>query len=434
MKIDNFELQSFLYEALERKNINKLTEVQEKSIPKLLLNDNLIIKSKTGSGKTLAFLLPLINKIDPNEKNAQLLILAPTRELALQIVKVARELTEKVESYKVVPVIGGSDFRRQVDAIRKNSKIIIGTPGRVLDHIERKSLRLKHLKALVLDEADVMLDMGFRKELTAILDAINKDRQNVLCSATIDSKVNELIKTVGDFNDKVEIDSFKSDFIKQEYVFVHEDKKFDAFKELLLKRKEGTCIVFCNTIKMVDTINKFVKDLGLKSLALHGEMRQQDRSKAMKQIKEKEIDILIATDVASRGIDIEKVQTIINFDIPYKADSYIHRIGRSGRVGNDGYSVTIINKKPQLQILKEIVKITNNDIKELELSFSRDTKTGREKPKKQQNKKTENFKNKKTSTNNNKEKNKFKTKKFDKKNNNSKNSDKKPRKIYKNNK
>lgn len=377
MQINN--IQGFLTEALERKNILKLTKVQEESIPKLIDNNNLIIKSKTGSGKTLAFLLPLINKIDPNEKNAQLLIITPTRELALQIVKVARELTEKVESYKVVPVIGGSDFRRQVDAIRKNSKIIIGTPGRILDHIERKSLRLKHLKALVLDEADIMLSMGFSKEIDKILENINKDRQNVLCSATIDSKVNNLIEKVGKFEEKVEIDSFKSDFIKQEFVFVHEDKKFEAFKELLKRKKEGTCIVFCNTIKMVDVLNKYVKDIGFSALSIHGEMRQQERSKAIKKIKEKEIDILIATDVASRGIDIDKVQTIINFDIPYKVDSYIHRIGRSGRAGNDGYSVTIINKKPQLQILNEIIKITKNQINELEIEFSRDVKTGRKK-------------------------------------------------------
>lgn len=371
MKIENFELKDFLIDALKRKNILELTQVQEEAIPKLLLNNNLIIKSKTGSGKTLAFLLPLINKIDPMEKDVQLLILTPTRELALQIVKVARELLEKVENYKVVPIIGGSDFRRQVDAIRKNSKIIVGTPGRVLDHIERKSLRIKHLKALVLDEADVMLSMGFSKEINLILDSINKDRQNILCSATIDSKVNTLIKTVGEFTDKVEIDSFKSDFVKQEYVFIHQDKKLEAFDEILKKRRKGTCIIFCNTIKMADIINKHVNNLGLKALALHGEMRQQDRSNVMKKIKSKEIEILIATDIASRGIDIEKVGTIINYDIPYKADSYIHRIGRSGRAGEEGHSITIINKKPQLQILKEIIKITGNNITELKLDISR---------------------------------------------------------------
>ena len=371
MKIENLELKDLLIDALKRKNILELTQVQEEAIPKLLLNNNLIIKSKTGSGKTLAFLLPLINKIDPMEKNIQLLILTPTRELALQIVKVARELLEKVENYKVVPIIGGSDFRRQVDAIRKNSKIIVGTPGRVLDHIERKSLRIKHLKALVLDEADVMLSMGFSKEINLILDSINKDRQNILCSATIDSKVNTLIKTVGEFTDKVEIDSFKSDFVKQEYVFIHQDKKLEAFNEILKKRRKGTCIIFCNTIKMADIINKHVNNLGLKALALHGEMRQQDRSNAMKKIKSKEIEILIATDIASRGIDIEKVGTIINYDIPYKADSYIHRIGRSGRAGEEGHSITIINKKPQLQILKEIIKITGNNITELKLDISR---------------------------------------------------------------
>lgn len=371
MKIENLELKDFLIDALKRKNILELTQVQEEAIPKLLLNNNLIIKSKTGSGKTLAFLLPLINKIDPMEKDVQLLILTPTRELALQIVKVARELLEKVENYKVVPIIGGSDFRRQVDAIRKNSKIIVGTPGRVLDHIERKSLRIKYLKALVLDEADVMLSMGFSKEINLILDSINKDRQNILCSATIDSKVNTLIKTVGEFTDKVEIDSFKSDFVKQEYVFIHQDKKLEAFDEILKKRRRGTCIIFCNTIKMADIINKHVNNLGLKALALHGEMRQQDRSNVMKKIKSKEIEILIATDIASRGIDIKKVGTIINYDIPYKADSYIHRIGRSGRAGEEGHSITIINKKPQLQILKEIIKITGNNITELKLDISR---------------------------------------------------------------
>ena len=376
MKIENLELKDFLIDSLKRKNILELTQVQEEAIPKLLLNNNLIIKSKTGSGKTLAFLLPLINKIDPMEKNIQLLILTPTRELALQIVKVARELLEKVENYKVVPIIGGSDFRRQVDAIRKNSKIIVGTPGRVLDHIERKSLRIKHLKALVLDEADVMLSMGFSKEINLILDSINKDRQNILCSATIDSKVNTLIKTVGEFTDKVEIDSFKSDFVKQEYVFIHQDKKLEAFDEILKKRRKGTCIIFCNTIKMADNINKHVNNLGLKALALHGEMRQQDRSNVMKKIKSKEIEILIATDIASRGIDIEKVGTIINYDIPYKADSYIHRIGRSGRAGEEGHSITIINKKPQLQILKEIIKITGNNITELKLDISRKNNVG----------------------------------------------------------
>ncbi len=376
MIIEEIEVQEFLKEALISQGITKLTPIQEKSINKILSKTNVVMKAKTGSGKTLAFLVPAINSIDLLDKNPQILIVAPTRELALQITEEARKLTRKVEGYKVAPLVGATSFQRQVDNIKNGAKIVVGTPGRLLDHIERKSLKLKSIKTFILDEADEMLDMGFRDDITKIYQAIKTENQKILCSATFDKEVKSLIDTIVKDHDFIDVEeNYENKSVEQQYVYIHQDKKMDALLEIIKDYKNLKCIIFCNTKKMVDVLNDELAKRNYNSISIHSDKRQGDRKKAIDSIKKGSVNILIATDVAARGLDIKNVDYVINYDIPSTSKSYTHRIGRSGRAGESGKAITLVNKKPQISQLKQIINDTDNHVSEKIISITRNDKS-----------------------------------------------------------
>lgn len=349
------------------------TQIQLECIPLLLEGHDVVGRSQTGSGKTFAFGLPILEKISNNEEGINALIICPTRELALQVTDELKKISKFKGSCNVVPVYGGADIVRQIKAL-KTAKVVVGTPGRLMDHIRRHTLKLNNIRTIVLDEADEMLNMGFRDDIETILKSTPKTRQTVMFSATMPYEIKEITKLYMNEPQYIEIgrDNSTLEEIEQHYVKVFRNQKKDALSEFLKEHAPKRTIIFCNTKRMTDDLEHFLYDKGYQSYALHGDMRQSQRKRVMTSIKGKDDFVLVASDVAARGIDIKDVDYVINYDLPNDVEYYIHRIGRTGRAGKSGKTLTIINDKEQLNLLKEFIKKTNSKIQELRLSMSVD--------------------------------------------------------------
>ena len=323
------------------------TLVQEKSLNFALNNKDMIIKSVTGSGKTLVYILTILNKIEKN--GVQALVILPTRELAMQV-KEQFLRVNKNTNLKVSCVYGGSDFTRQRYDL-KDANIVIGTPGRLIDHIERRTLKLHNLKVFVLDEADEMLDMGFIDDIKRIIKATPKYKQNLMLSATFDEKVKALAESF--LNEPVIIETSVENKVvkdvKQTYVKCLKKGKFETLVKFLNNNTEKT-LIFVNTKKMAEELYTKLKKCGINSIYLHGDLTQNERKKSLNLFKNNE-NILIATDVASRGLDIKDIEFVINYDIPKESEIYIHRVGRTARAGKTGMSLSLINSTNQLEFI-----------------------------------------------------------------------------------
>lgn len=339
------------------------TEIQTKAIPLLIANKDVVGRSETGSGKTFAFGLPIIQNINRDDETIQALVVCPTRELAMQdadeIKKVALPL-----GVRVCAVFGGSNLDRQIDALKRKPQIVVGTPGRIIDLIKRKALKIASTSKIVLDEADEMLDMGFRPDIEKILQNVAKQRQTILFSATIPDEIKEIIKTYQTDSVMVEVGTENKalDKIEQRYMFVDQKNKKEALKELFYSDIFDKTIVFVNTKHYAEDLERFLNKNKVSAKALHGDLRQSARTRVMKMFKDGKIDILIATDVAARGLDIKEVMYVVNFDLPNQLEFYVHRIGRTARAGKSGKVVDIITNLSQLSNLREIEKLTNAKI------------------------------------------------------------------------
>ncbi|MGM9598347.1 MAG: DEAD/DEAH box helicase [Faecousia sp.] len=347
--------------ALEKKGVGLPTRVQQEAIPPLLQWKDVIAKAPTGTGKTFAFGIPMIEHIDPSVNDLQALILAPTRELALQI---GDELTGLLAFYKdirVTVVYGGTSMQGQIKALQKHPHIVVATPGRLMDHYNRKNLRLDKIKTVILDEADRMLDMGFFDDVTKILNKI-KNRVNLgLFSATISQEVMTVSWMYQ--RDEVEItvaptEESKPD-IDQYSITVGRLEKEDATLRILRSGALERVIVFCNTKAMCQRLSDDLKRAGLQAECLHGDIKQSVRERTMTAFRKGKLPILIATDVASRGIDVDDVDGVINYDVPDENEYYIHRIGRTGRARKKGISFTLIGSFPEKAKLDEIAKFSD---------------------------------------------------------------------------
>ena len=347
--------------ALEKKGVGLPTRVQQEAIPPLLQWKDVIAKAPTGTGKTFAFGIPMIEHIDPSGNDLQALILAPTRELALQI---GDELTGLLAFYKdirVTVVYGGTSMQGQIKALQKHPHIVVATPGRLMDHYNRKNLRLDKIKTVILDEADRMLDMGFFDDVTKILNKI-KNRVNLgLFSATISQEVMTVSWMYQ--RDEVEItvaptEESKPD-IDQYSITVGRLEKEDATLRILRSGALERVIVFCNTKAMCQRLSDDLKRAGLQAECLHGDIKQSVRERTMTAFRKGKLPILIATDVASRGIDVDDVDGVINYDVPDENEYYIHRIGRTGRARKKGISFTLIGSFPEKAKLDEIAKFSD---------------------------------------------------------------------------
>ena len=373
MKFEELNLPDFISKSLEKNNFTDATEIQEKTIPLILGGKDVVGKSKTGSGKTFAYGIPALSLCDSSDKLTQALVVCPTRELVVQVTEELRKLTEFKEGLAIVSVFGGNSITRQIQALKRNAKIIVGTPGRLCDHIMRKTIKLKNLKLLVLDEADEMLDMGFKEDMEKIINETNPYRQTVMFSATMSPTVLNIAKTYMKNTEYIEINKSDENLdIKQYFVYVDEKDKQSALMEILTDFTEGHSLIFCNTKRMTEKLSKFMKASGYSAEALNGDMNQGDRKKALDALRNGKINFLIATDVAARGIDVSGLDAVFNFDIPEDTDYYTHRIGRTGRAGKTGLAYTLINNRYHLRLLDIIKQKTKNEITEYKCKISKE--------------------------------------------------------------
>ena len=332
---------------LQKQGIKQPTPIQEQAIPHLLAGRDLIGKAQTGTGKTLAFLLPILEQIDLESKTVQALIVAPTRELARQIADETHKLIRNMEDIRALAVYGGQDVFKQIQRLGRMPQIIIGTPGRILDHVGRGTLDLSELKTLVLDEADQMLQIGFLPEIEDIIAAAPVDRQFVMLSATMPEKVEQLAKTYlrDPIEVQVEAEKVTVDAIEQFVVETTDRRKQATLRTMLDEMRPYAAIIFCRTQRRVSKLNEELQMQGYPTDELHGGLTQGKREKAMAKFYQGKTPFLIATDVASRGLDVTGVTHVFNYDLPDDAESYVHRIGRTGRAGNDGVAISIVTPR-----------------------------------------------------------------------------------------
>lgn len=374
---ENLEISSSIKKAINKLGFTEMTEIQSKSIPVIISGKDVVGISHTGTGKTLAFGIPAIQLIDKtNADKAQVLILCPTRELALQTYNEIKKLYAFDNFIKAEAIYGGDSISRQIMQLKKGANIIVGTPGRVQDHINRRTLKLDHIKMLVLDEADEMLNMGFREDIEKILSSVPPQRQTLLFSATMPKAIKEIINNY--LNEPIHITIQNKDqvldLIQQLYYDVEKNKKKEALILLILYYMPERAIVFCNTKIMVDELVELLVQNNINAIGLHGDMNQSTRSSVIAGFKSSKYQILIATDVAARGLDIYNVDIVFNFDIPQNSEYYLHRIGRTGRAGKTGIAISIVNNKIQENAVLQIKRDIKSEINKARLPKSYEVK------------------------------------------------------------
>ncbi|OEF99583.1 DEAD/DEAH box helicase [Vulcanibacillus modesticaldus] len=338
------------------------TPIQEKAIPIAMQGLDLIGQAQTGTGKTAAFAIPMIENIEDQQAQIQAIVLTPTRELAVQV---AEEIN-KIAQYKQVralPIYGGQDINRQIRALKKKPQIIVATPGRFMDHMRRKTIRLNAIKMVVLDEADEMLNMGFIEDIQLILSEIPADKQTLLFSATMPKQIQELAKN---FMNEPEVIKIKTKevtvpSVEQHYIEMREKQKFDVLCRLLDIQSPELAIVFGRTKRRVDELSEALNKRGYSAEGIHGDLSQAKRDSVLRRFKEGTIEVLVATDVAARGLDISGVTHVYNFDIPQDPESYVHRIGRTGRAGKMGLAITFVTSR-EIDLLRLIERVTKRKL------------------------------------------------------------------------
>lgn len=364
LKFEELQLSQELIRAVKDMGFEEATPIQSKAITKVLEGRDIIGQSQTGTGKTAAFGLPCIDMIDVNNKKLQAVILSPTRELAIQICEEFRKFLKYKDDIKVLPVYGGQPIERQIGALKKGVQIVVGTPGRVMDHMSRRTLKMETVKMVVLDEADEMLDMGFREDIEAILDKIPEDRQTVLFSATMAKEIMDLTDKylVNPEVIKVARKELTVPNIEQIYFEIKEKTKVEAASRLMDMYCPELVVIFCNTKKRVDELVEHLQGRGYFAEGLHGDLKQIQRDIVMKKFRNRTIEILVATDVAARGIDVDDVDMVINYDLPQDEEYYVHRIGRTGRAGRSGRAFSFVVGR-EIYKLRDIMKYTKAKVK-----------------------------------------------------------------------
>ncbi len=366
----DFPLSEAIQRAVAEVGYTEPTPIQTQSIPLILEGKDVIGRSHTGTGKTAAFGLPAIEMIDPDLEGVQVLALCPTRELAMQAAAEVEKFARYKKGVKVVAVYGGASMEKQIFQLKKGANFVIGTPGRIMDHLRRRTLRLGSLRMVILDEADEMLNMGFREDIETILAQAPEERQTVLFSATMPQPILDITREYQKDPVMVAIGSERSrtaENIEQFYFDCPMGRKMDVLNLLLAKYDPKLSVVFCNTKKMVDELSEYLTNAGYQAVGIHGDMRQSARTQVMASFKSHRTRILIATDVAARGIDVENVDAVFNFDIPQDIEFYVHRIGRTARAGKEGKAYTLISGRRQFYQLRDIMASTGAKIVQAEI-------------------------------------------------------------------
>ncbi|KRO24967.1 DEAD DEAH box family ATP-dependent RNA helicase [Pediococcus argentinicus] len=358
LKFTELGLDEDILKAVKDSGYEEATPIQSETIPSTLAGKDIIGQAQTGTGKTAAFGLPILQNIDVNNPNIQAIIVSPTRELAAQTQSEIFRLG-KYKKAKVQVVYGGADIRRQINSLKSHPQIVVGTPGRLLDHIGRKTIRLDHVKTLVLDEADDMLDMGFLPDIEKIIEQTPSDRQTLLFSATMPAPIKKVgVKFMTDPHQiTVKSKELTADSVEQYYIRSKEFEKFDVLTRIIDVQNPELSLVFGRTKRRVDEVAKGLTLRGYNAAGIHGDLTQQRRMSILKQFRDGELDILVATDVAARGLDISGVTHVYNYDIPQDPESYVHRIGRTGRAGAKGVSVTFVTNW-EMDYLRDVEQLT----------------------------------------------------------------------------
>ncbi|WP_335869544.1 DEAD/DEAH box helicase [Bacillus sp. 2205SS5-2] len=356
-----YRLSKEIIRALTSLNYEYATEVQSEVIPVALRKQDLVVKSQTGSGKTASFGIPVCEMVDWNENKPQALVLTPTRELAAQV---KEDLTNigRYKRLKATAVYGKQPFQPQKLELKQKTHIVVGTPGRVLDHIQKETLDVQQIQYLIIDEADEMLNMGFIEQVEAIINELPKERVTMLFSATLPQDIEALCYKYMSNPTHIEIDSqsLTTEKIHHSLIQVVEEEKVSVLKNLTMVENPDSCMIFCRTQERVNSLFEELDDAGYPCDKLHGGMYQEDRFAVMKEFKRGEFRYLVATDVAARGIDIDNISLVINYDVPLEKESYVHRTGRTGRAGNEGKAITLLTPYEEkfLQAIEEYIGFT----------------------------------------------------------------------------
>lgn len=362
-KFTEMNLTPEMMRGLKRMGFETPSPVQEEAIRPMMDGKDLLVQAPTGTGKTAAFGIPIVENTDARGKNIQTVILCPTRELAMQIATVLKQLVMYMPGVRILSLYGGEYIGRQITALKRRPQIIVATPGRFMDHMNRRTIRLGQVNRIVLDEADRMLDMGFRDDIAEILKNVPAERQTVLFSATMPEEVKKIastyqrdVQTIRVKQNTVEIRK-----IEQRYMEIRQNTKLPELQALLTEKQWKRSIVFVGTKSMADTLSKQLTESGHPADALHGDLRQSQRDTVMRSYRSGRTRILVATDVAARGIDVDGIDAVVNFDIPQDCDSYTHRIGRTGRAGQSGLAYTFIYPRERA-MLQKIMTVTKETI------------------------------------------------------------------------
>ncbi|WP_124057867.1 DEAD/DEAH box helicase [Vaginisenegalia massiliensis] len=360
MKFTEFNLKQPILDSLQELGFEAPTPIQQQALPVALEGRDMIGQAQTGTGKTAAFGLPILNKLDDSNKSVQALVVAPTRELAIQVQEELFRLG-KGQRARVYVVYGGSPIGKQLERLRTNRpQIVVGTPGRILDLIKRKALKLQDLQTLVLDEADEMLNMGFIEDVKAIVEETPENRQTLMFSATMSPAIKSLSKQFLKEPTQIRIEAkeMTADLIEQHFIKCRDDEKFDILTRLIDVQNPTQAIIFCRTKKRVDEVTRGLGLRGYNAECIHGDIVQQKRTSVINTFRKGQLEILVATDVAARGLDISGVTHVYNYDITQDPESYVHRIGRTGRAGNDGVSITFVTpmEMPYLRTIEHLTR------------------------------------------------------------------------------
>lgn len=363
VKFEELGLNPEILRAVKNMGFEEASPIQAKAIPVMRSGRDMIGQAQTGTGKTAAFGIPLLEKIDGKNKKLQAVVLCPTRELAIQVAEEIRNLAKYMHGLKILPIYGGQEIVKQIRSLKSGTQLIIGTPGRVMDHMRRKTIRMESVHTIVLDEADEMLNMGFREDIETILEGVPEERQTVLFSATMPQAILDITKKFQKNAELVKVTKKELTVpnIEQYYYEVKPKDKEEVLARLLDIYAPKLSVVFCNTKRQVDLLVNGLLGRGYFAAGLHGDMKQSQRDRVMQGFRSGKTDILVATDVAARGIDVDEVEAVFNYDLPQDDEYYVHRVGRTGRAGRDGRSFSFVSGK-EVYKLKEIQRYCKTKI------------------------------------------------------------------------
>ena len=367
-KFSKFELKPTLLKALYEVGYETPTPIQDQTIPLLLEKKDVLGQAQTGTGKTAAFALPLLSNLNLRQKDPQILVLAPTRELAIQVAEAFKKYASQIKSFHVLPIYGGQEYRRQIRGLQRGVHVVVGTPGRVMDHMRRGTLKLEKLNTLVLDEADEMLRMGFIDDVEWILEKTPLNRQIALFSATMPQQIRSIAKRYLKDPEQIiiKVKTTTADTIRQRFWPVSGMHKLEALTRILEVESFEAMLIFVRTKTATVELSAKLEARGYASNALNGDIKQNQRERTIDYLKSGKLDILVATDVAARGLDVDRISHVVNYDMPHDTEGYVHRIGRTGRAGRKGDAILFVAPR-EIRMLHSIEKATNQKIEIMEL-------------------------------------------------------------------